>query len=88
MALKHLLYYWINVYEVTRCYGGPEGGGWWYDRMECVESVRSHRSKVDTAREAYQWAHEVDPNNKGKKFIALVEDHRAQSQTTEAPEYG
>lgn len=25
--------YWsVAVYEVQRCYGGPEEGGWWYDR--------------------------------------------------------
>ena len=85
MGLKHLLYYWINVYEITRCYGGLAGGG--YDRMDCVESVRVHREKANVRREAYQWAHEVDPNNKGKKFVALVEDHRAQSQTMEAPKH-
>jgi hypothetical protein len=22
---------YVSVYEVERCYGGPEEGGWWYD---------------------------------------------------------
>ncbi len=26
----------INVYEVDRCYGGSEEGGWWYDAGEPV----------------------------------------------------
>jgi hypothetical protein len=29
----------VNVYEVTRHYGGPEEGGWWYDTGEPVISV-------------------------------------------------
>lgn len=56
--------------------------------MNCVESVRAHRDKADVRREAYQWAHEIDPNNTGKKFVGLVEDHRAQSQTREVPKRG
>lgn len=24
----------LSVYEVHRCYGGPEEGGWWYDAFE------------------------------------------------------
>ena len=24
----------LSVYELNRCYGGPEEGGWWYDTWE------------------------------------------------------
>lgn len=34
-----LLY--MNVYESTRVYGGPEEGGWWYTRNECVYTFAS-----------------------------------------------
>lgn len=27
----------VSHYRATRHYGGPEEGGWWYDRMEFVE---------------------------------------------------
>ena len=30
---------YINAYEVTRHYGGPEEGGWWYNSGEPVASV-------------------------------------------------
>ena len=30
---------YINAYIVTRHYGGPEEGGWWYNRGEPVASV-------------------------------------------------
>jgi hypothetical protein len=30
---------YLNAYEVTRHYGGPEEGGWWYDHREPVASI-------------------------------------------------
>lgn len=30
---------YVNVWCVWRQYGGPEEGGWWYDRGECVKTV-------------------------------------------------
>ncbi len=32
-----LLY--VNAYEVTRHYGGPEEGGWWYNHQEPIASI-------------------------------------------------
>ena len=28
----------ITVYEVTRHYGGPEEGGWWWNMVECIKT--------------------------------------------------
>lgn len=33
---------YANVYAVTRHYGGPEEGGWWYDAGEPIGSVAMH----------------------------------------------
>jgi len=30
---------YINVYHVSRSYGGPEEGGWWYDEGDPIASV-------------------------------------------------
>lgn len=30
--------WYVGVYEVYRCYGGPEEGGWWYDAGEAIHS--------------------------------------------------
>lgn len=30
---------YVNAYEVTRHYGGPEEGGWWYDAGTPIASV-------------------------------------------------
>jgi len=85
MSLKHLVYYWINVYEVTRHYGGPEGGGWWYDRMHCLSSARTTRRRAEEKRERFERT--FQSANLGSNITALVEDHRSQSHTREAPEY-
>ncbi len=37
----------VTVYESTRCYGGPEEGGWWYTHREAAESfIFSSRRKA------------------------------------------
>lgn len=28
----------VNVYRVTRLWGGPEEGGWYYNSLRCIES--------------------------------------------------
>jgi hypothetical protein len=39
----------LTTYRVTRCYGGPEEGGWWYNWWQ-VHTVRTFGSQ--TAAEA------------------------------------
>lgn len=30
--------YYVTCYDIDRCYGGPEEGGWWYDNTNpCTE---------------------------------------------------
>ena len=30
---------YVNVYEVSQCYGGPEEGGWWFTAGELLETI-------------------------------------------------
>jgi hypothetical protein len=30
---------WVNAYKVTRQYGGPEEGGWWYNDRSPLTSI-------------------------------------------------
>jgi hypothetical protein len=39
MAADDRLQPFINIYGVTRAYGGPEEGGWWYDCGEPLASI-------------------------------------------------
>lgn len=41
---------YVNAYRVTRHYGGPEEGGWWWDRRECVETMIATPRTADKIR--------------------------------------
>lgn len=50
--------YVIAVYEVDRCYGGPEEGGWWYDTGELKKILGVKRDEDEayaTARRLNAW---------------------------------
>ena len=38
---------YINAYAVTRHYGGPEEGGWWYNQGEPIASVPLETERLD-----------------------------------------
>lgn len=40
---------WINVYKVTRAYGGSEHGGWYYRKYSCEKSVQVWRWNAEAA---------------------------------------
>lgn len=44
--------YWVNVYKVSRAYGGPEEGGWFYDCGEFQFAVHSFATYDDAAKMA------------------------------------
>lgn len=48
---------YVNAYEVSRCYGGPEEGGWWYNHLEPIASMPvrgiSVAGHTDTCFECY-----------------------------------
>ena len=85
---------YINVYCVTRQYGGPEEGGWWYNWRAYVKGY-----KFDTAKEAEEsleelsdlW-HEGDTGNiysvlGGEEYNVILEEYYAQSKTRYRPHY-
>ena len=50
----------LNVYEIDRCFGGPEEGGWYYNRGEFLECLgifpdtRDGRKAAENARESFK----------------------------------
>ena len=42
----------FNVYSVTRCYGGPQEGGWWWGRHECIATVVAEQMTSDIGADA------------------------------------
>ena len=45
---------YLNAYAVTRHYGGPEEGGWWYNSGEPLASIPIDSHKVLGAGHEYQ----------------------------------
>lgn len=55
---------WVNAYRISRHYGGPEEGGWWYDWHTCIASmpisvsddIEEHVDKIKAMmKEALGW---------------------------------
>lgn len=47
--------YRVVAYRVTREYGGPEEGGWWFDERT-AEAVALFRTEADADAKANEWA--------------------------------
>lgn len=46
---------YINAYAVTRRFGGPEEGGWWYDEGMPLKSVRVESDEAADEAKAALW---------------------------------
>lgn len=83
---------YVNVFAVTRTYGGPEEGGWWFDEGEPVASVPVTSEEEQEA--AIKRLETLFPNT-GKRHSVLggddhviyVEDEFAQIFPAERPRY-
>ena len=60
--------HYVNVYEMTRLYGGPEEGGWWYDAGELILS-----KKLPNVDAAYDYAESLSEKypSTGKRYSVL-----------------
>ncbi|WP_214607262.1 hypothetical protein, partial [Mycobacterium tuberculosis] len=78
---------WVNVYHVTREYGGPEEGGWYYNVYDCVEAVKT--PEPEKVKEELEEKHKDDEYGNiysvlgGVKVKVFIEDEMAESQGPE-----
>ena len=83
----------VNVYEVTRHYGGPEEGGWWFNWYVCVETYPTRNKNADTVKENLIKAYEDKAYGDiysvlgGTEIHVMIESKPAESQTRERPMY-
>lgn len=47
----------VAIYEISRHYGGPEEGGWWYDSGDLVRLVCVSKNEHDAYRKAGRMQH-------------------------------
>lgn len=50
-------YVWITLYEISRCYGGPEEGGWWYDYYTPTRSMRVSSDMAGAIMERWEMSY-------------------------------
>lgn len=90
----------VSVYAVSRNYGGPEEGGWWYDWYELAEAAlvvhSAHgqcRVEVCKARQAAKYEPEQPAYSRfsvlgnDPEFHVVVEDWVGEHQSIERPRY-
>ncbi len=88
---------YVNVYRVSRHYGGPEEGGWHYDIGEPVESHFNHEGTPESAevrrKELEKIYAEHQPKRSrfsvigGADYVVTVEGHFARGYPEEGPTY-
>lgn len=84
---------WVTAYCVTRHYGGPEEGGWWYDWYESLQAVPVAVSDIDATitmlRDKYLNIEHGDRFSMlgGAAVSVLVDDEPCSFETTERPRY-
>ncbi|QQZ64610.1 hypothetical protein JI735_33715 (plasmid) [Paenibacillus sonchi] len=77
---------WVNVYKVTRAYGGSEHGGWYYRKYTCEKSVQVWRWNAESTAAMYQRTYEklawglICSEAEGLEIAVLIETKKAQLQ--------
>lgn len=87
----------VSVYMVTRCYGGPEEGGWWYDSYELRASlpIADYLEGAPSADEVEAFLRRIFGEGEGNRFSVLGgygihycrEYESGQSETKGRPTY-
>ena len=75
---------WAVVYEVSRNYGGPEEGGWWFDSGNLVES-KVFGSEAAADAQCEQWRN-GDYARTGNRYSVLGGEDYDCYWTNEEPE--
>ena len=91
---------YVNAYAVSRHYGGPEEGGWWYDAGRVLASVPisadAPEADIAVIRKALTdilgWERYPPSQGRysvigGSDFEVYVEDHVAREWPEETPHY-
>ncbi|WP_054943585.1 hypothetical protein [Paenibacillus ihuae] len=85
---------WVNVYTVTRGFGGTEAGGWYYLKYECVKSRQVGFWEAEILRiqwlQQYTLSHtwgNLRAKTGGQEVVVRIEPRRAASRINLPPRY-
>lgn len=83
----------VNVYKVTRRFGGHEEGGWWYNDHSCIETYPCREENAEDVKAFLKKEHEdvaygdIYSVRGGAELAVHIEDRPAESETRERPVY-
>jgi hypothetical protein len=83
----------VNAYAVTRHYGGPEEGGWWYNHYDLIQAVPCDPEDVPKIRDYLATQHadvvhgDIYSVLGGCDLQILTEKEPGESATIERPRY-
>lgn len=82
---------YINVYVVTRCYGGSDYGGWYYRKYSCVKSRREFVWDAEWRKQVFlrqfsglNWG-SISAESEGQEVVVRIERKKAASDFTTEP---
>ena len=83
---------YVNVYSITREYGGPEEGGWYYTAGEPIASVRATAGTAESVAKSMRrkYVPTKQPKHWGRivgRVQIHIEDHPAKAFPTHRPHY-
>lgn len=85
--------FWVNAYSVTRHYGGPEEGGWWYNWYESLASVpvqgeTAAQTEKERLENLFGSGHgDIYSVLGGEKIFVYIEDEACKSESKVTPHY-
>ncbi|MGV2967260.1 hypothetical protein [Paenibacillus sp. AGC30] len=84
---------WVNVYTVSRAYGGAEAGGWYYRKYKCEQSKQTWRWASDALQcqlqrkfEGLAWGI-LSSETDGQEIVVLIEQRKAGKEYVSRPPY-
>jgi hypothetical protein len=83
---------YVNVYSMTREYGGPEEGGWWYDAGSWIKTISAanvtHAEAIkDQLSKDYPRTGKRNSVLRGEDYDIRIEDHPGRDFPAERPFY-
>jgi hypothetical protein len=83
----------VNVYSITREYGGPEEGSWYYNDYNCIKTVQclnsesaELRQELEKEYESYKYGNIYSVLG-GRDIEVRTEFEEAASETKDRPVY-
>jgi hypothetical protein len=87
------IFQWVNVYTITRGFGGRENGGWYYKRFVCEESRLVYRWEAEALKlklerqfSGLKWG-QISAESYGQDVMVCIENRKAARQTVTKPTY-